>query len=624
MLLAINEKIKGWLGGVIIALIALPFALWGIQSYIGGGEEQIAASVDDREISLRELDKTASLLRQEMQSRSQLPPSDIIVKKRALDQLVNTTVLEQASFEQGYRISDAYLAAKTRQIFSRDGKFDKDYFIAALQSQGMTPAIFEQRYRSELRVSQMRDAIMTPAIVSDADTRKIIELQKQEREFRWLKLNIDKLASDVTVTDDEIETYYKSRQNQFMTPQQVSIEYVELTPETLSDVSIDESQIEGQYQEYVASAKQREERKARHILIAGGDDKGKVRETLVDIQKKLQQGEDFAALAKQHSDDPGSAEQGGDLGWVETGQMVKPFEDALYKLKKGETSDIVETEFGYHLIRLDDVRGVKIKPLAEMRDELVEKLKKEAADNALYEMSEVMATTAYENPDSLDAVAQAVSQPVKTSELFTRSAGVGIAENDAVRKAAFSSTVLQQGENSDLIEVAPNHVLVLRVKQNVEAAPVPLETVKNTIAETLRITKGQQAVSKVADDIIAKLKQGAAVKDVLQDGVDDQGSKTVSNKTQGDLDMAFVREVMTMAPPAEGKPSYKAINMGTGDVAVGLLDKGGYPQTVTDEEMAAIKSRFKRARATEDFALVLDALKAKADIYINKKVFEQE
>ncbi len=624
MLLAINEKIKGWLGGAIIALIALPFALWGIQSYIGGGEQLIAASVDDREISLRELDKTASLLRQEMQSRSQLPPSDIIVKKRALDQLVNTALLEQASFEQGYRISDAYLAAKTRQIFTRDGKFDKDYFIAALQSQGMTPAVFEQRYRSELRVSQMRDAIMTPAIVSDADTRKIIELQKQEREFRWLKLNIDKLANDVTITDDEIETYYKSRQNQFMTPQQVSIEYVELTPEALSDVSIDESQIEGLYQEYVASAKQREERKARHILIASGDDKSKARETLVDIQKKLQQGEDFAALAKQYSDDPGSAEQGGDLGWVETGQMVKPFEDALYKLNKGETSDIVETEFGYHLIRLDDVRGAEIKTLAEMRDELVEKLKKEATDNALYELSEVMATTAYENPDSLDAVAQAVSQPVKTSELFTRNAGAGIAGNDAVRKAAFSGAVLQQGENSDLIEVSPNHVLVLRVKQNVEAAPVPLETVKNTIAETLRITKGQQAVSKIADEIIAKLKQGVAVQDVLQDGVVDQGSKTVSNKTQGDFDISFVRQVMTMAPPADDKPSYKAINMSTGDVAVVILDKVIYPQTVTDEEMAAIKSRFKRARATEDFALVVDALKSKADIYINKKVFEQE
>ncbi len=624
MLLAINDKIKGWLGGVIIALISLPFALWGIQEYLGGGNAQLAASVNDQEITLQELERTASQLRQEMQGRNQQPPADIVLKKHALEQLINTAVLEQASFDQGYRISDQLLAAKTRQLFQRDGKFDKDYFVAVLRSQGMTPTVFEQRYRSELRIAQMRDAVTSSAIVSDSEVRQIIDLQKQQREIHWLKLNPDKLVKDLTVSEQEIEDYYNSRSSQFMTPQQISIEYVELTPEVLGDVNIDEAKIEGMYQEYVASAKQQEQRKARHILIAASDDQAKARETALLVQQKLQQGEDFAELAKTYSDDPGSAGQGGDLGWVEAGQMVKPFEDALYALEKGETSDLVETEFGYHLIRLDDVRGAEVKPLAQVRDELVDKLKQEAADNALYELSEVMATTAYENPDSLDAVAEALDQPVKTTELFTRSSGSGIAENAAVRKAAFSPLVLQQGENSELIELAPGHVLVLRVKQNVEAVPIPLEKVKGRIEESLRASKGLEAVTTIAEDIVDRLKNGKTIEQVLADGITDEGVKTVSSRSPEGLDLAMLREVMTMPLPLQDKPTYRVVKLGTGDIAVVALNKVILPDIVEEEELLRTKAQYRQAKAMQDFAAVLEALKAKSDIYINQKVFEQE
>lgn len=624
MLLAINDKIKGWLGGVIIALISLPFALWGIQEYIGGGEEQIAASIDDREISLRELERTASQLRQEMQARNQQPPADLILKKRALDQLINTAVLEQASFEQGYRISDAFLAAKTRQLFERDGQFDKDYFLAVLRSQGMTAAMFEQRYRDELRIQQMREAVTASAIVSDDEVKRLIELQKQQREIHWLKLKLDKLAGDLSVSAQEIEDYYHNRSDRFMTPQKVSIEYVELTPQILGDVDIDEAKIEGMYQEYVATAKQREQRKASHILIATSEGQDKARETAMQVQQKLQQGEDFAALAKTYSDDPGSAEQGGDLGWVEVGQMVKPFEDALYTLKKGEISELVETEFGYHLIRLDDVRGAEVKPLAEVRDELVEKLKKEAADNALYELSELMANSAYENPDSLDAVAEALGQPVKTSELFTRSSGSGIAQHAAVRQAAFSTLVLQQGENSELIEVAPGHVLVLRVKQNVEAAPIPLEQVRAGIEESLRVSKGQEALSAMADELVGKLQQGETVAQVLADGISDEGSLTVSNRDLQGLELAMVRQIMTMPMPAGDKPTFRTIQLNSGDVALVMLKRVIFPDSIDDSEMARTRAQYRQAKAVEDFSLVLESLKASANIYINNKVFQPE
>jgi peptidyl-prolyl cis-trans isomerase D len=624
MLLAFSERIKGWLGGVIVALIALPFALWGIQSYIGGGEAQIAASIDDREISLQELDRSTSQLRQQLQASGSKLPNDVVLKRRALDQIINSTVLETASYEQGYRVSDGTLAANMQKIFQRDGVFDREYFVAALASQGLTPQSFEQRYRSELRVQQQREAIMNSAIVSDAVVRKIIELEQQQREISWLKLNIDKLATDVSVSEEEVQDYYTTRSSQFLTPQKVSIEYVELDAEVLTDVDIDQAQLQLLYDDYVVSAKQREDRKASHILISAADDKAKAKQKINQIKQKLTDGADFAELAKQNSEDSGSAEQGGDLGWVENGQMVKPFEDALYALKKGGISDVVESEFGYHLIKLEDVRGVEIKSFAEKRDELQDRLKQEAADNRLYELSEIMATTAYENPDSLDPVADALGQPVKSSELFTIASGEGIAQYDAVRKAAFSNIVLNLGENSELIEVAPNHVLILRLKQNIEAAPVPLETVRSTIAESIRITKGQEITSKLATELIEKLQQGAAIDDVLQDGITDEGTQTIDKKSIGEFDRYFVREIMTMPSPADGKSSYRKINLGSGDVAVVILQKVILPEKIDDAVFARTKSQFKRAIAAEDFGAILTAYKNRAAIHINQKIFEQE
>lgn len=623
MLLAINDRIKGWLGAVIIGLIGLPFALWGIQSYIGGGTEQIAATVGDREISLRELENSTSQLRQRLQQQSDQLPDDQALQRQALDQMINTTMLETETLDQGYRISDQLLAARVRQLFQRDGSFDKDYFVRALASQGMSPQMFEQRYRNELRMQQQQSAITRSAIISDAELRRMIQLNKQTRDIVWLKLNVDKLAGDIDITDEDVTEYYNSNISSYMTPAQASIEYIELTADDLPAQDVDEEQLHRAYEDYVAAAKQKEERKARHILIGTGEDKAQAKLKALDIRAQILDGADFSLLAKKYSEDTGSASEGGDLGWVATGQMVKPFEDALFKLEKSSVSEIVETEFGYHLIMLDDIRGVEVKSFADMRDQLLDELQLSAVDGAMYEMSELLANTAYENPDSLEPAAEALNIKIKSSAMFSAKSGTGIAGNAAVRKAAFSDPVLKQGENSELIEIGRNHVVVLRLKQHNPASPVPLADLRNTVIEALKLKKGEEITRKISEQMIRKLEQGVSIDEVLQPGVTKQDGVTVSVKDSGGLGQYFTNAVMAMPPPTADKATYKYIGLSSGDGALVVLQKVNLPADVDEALLKQARLSLKQVRSVADFNTMIEAYREQYAVHINQKVFEQ-
>ena len=322
MLLAINERIKGWLGIFIIFLIAIPFALWGIESYVGGADEQFVAVIDGTEISTGRFDRDVSSLRQGYIRDDRPIPEDSQLKQDAIDRIINTTVLENVVETQGYQISDRVLADNMRRLFSVDGQFDADRYQRTLEAQGMTAPMFENLYRSELRVNQHRNAIGSSAIVPVSEVRRLLELQQQVREIRWLTLRIDTLIGDVEISDEEIQSFYEENMKRFMTDEKVIVEYVDLSADTISNIEIDEANVRNRYEDYVAQQKQREERKVSHILLTTEDDADAALEKIEELRSQLQDGADFAALAKEFSQDPGSAEEGGDLGWVD-GQAVR-------------------------------------------------------------------------------------------------------------------------------------------------------------------------------------------------------------------------------------------------------------------------------------------------------------
>lgn len=629
MLQAINDRIKGWLGGLVIIMITIPFAFWGIESYLGGGGKQFAAVVNDQEIPIHQFDNAYSnqLARLNQQFGSVLPFSNEQIKAQVLDQLINAVLLEEYSFSSGYRVSDASLKQNIAALFTRDGKFDRDFFENVVASNGMTISQYESRLRSELRVVQKQNAIIASAIMTDKEARQLAELTQQEREIRMIEFKLDADNPDIVVTEEEIEDYYKANAALYQTPDRISVEFVEITGDDLGDsITVDEAKLNQMYEDYRRSLEEKEERKARHILIQLGTSEDKTKEALMprmqEIQQKLSDGESFEALAKEYSEDPGSAGQGGDLGWVATGEMVKSFEDALFSMNKGETSDIVQTQFGLHLIKLEDIRTSEVASFEDKRAEFEQELKQDIISSMFYDVSENMAVTAYENPDSLDAVVDAVNKQAEKTEFFTRDDGVGIAAHDKFRTAAFSSAVVEQGMNSDIIEISPTHVAVLRAHKYEPASSKPLAEVRAEIEQVLRNRAAHNATMAAAEAVKNKLIAGAAAEDVLEEGQVVTPAVTIKRTELRDVDAAVVAAAFQMPYPEEGKPAVRVVELGSGDIAVLILESVTKPEAVDESQIAAVKQQRSNDIANADFDFALAAIKDEADIQRNSDLLQ--
>jgi len=626
MLQAINDRIKGWLGAVIVALIALPFAFWGIQSYIGGGGEQYVAKVNDTEISPREFEYNLATQKQRLQEQfgGKIPFEDAVLKQRVLDQLVNRKLLEHTANDSGYRISDSQLSENIKKIFTRDGKFDREYINQILQSKGMSVSQMESQLRSDMQISQIMDALTNTSIVTDEEARRLAAIEHQQRKISTLIFNIDHFSAGVEVTEEEIKAAYESESDRYMLPEKVSVEYVELKSETLiGDVEVDENVIKAMYDEYVATISQKEQRKARHILLKTDADEAAARVQIDDIKKQLAEGASFEELASKYSQDIGSAKQGGDLGWVEPGQMVKPFEDALYAMKAGEVSDVVESQFGLHLIKLEKIQSEPVKPLQEMRAELEKSYKQEAVSNKFYELSERMATTAYENADSLRAVTEVINTQPQTSDYFTRDSGTGVAKNDKVREAAFSRLVMEDKSNSDVIELSSEHILVLRLLDRQPASLLPLDSVYSAIESTLKLKKGHEATLAVAREAKTRINAGqATAKDIVAKGIKLEKSAMLSRKDTDKVDPMVLEAAFNMSAPEEGKLVANDVAMYSGDVALVIVEEVYTPDNIDQAQVDAIKNQLMPDVSTAEFNMALNAIREKADLHINAKVFQ--
>ena len=632
MLQAINDRIKGWLGIVIVVLIGLPFALWGIQSYLDDTGPVYAAKVNGTEISANEFKRTVSLRRQSMlrQYGGKLPIEEKVLAEQTLTQLINQRLLEVVTFDSGYRISDVVLSERIRQIFTVDGVFDRVRFEAGVASLGMSIPMYEHSLRNELRLQQMQSAIANSSFVTKKEVNNLAALNEQTRDISVLTFNVEHFSTATDPTEEEIKQYYEENIQRFMEPEKIKVDYVEITSESLTEnVEIDKAQIKKMYDEYVSSISGREERKARHILLETSKDKAAAKIKIESLKQEIENGADFAELAKKHSQDTASAAEGGDLGWVALGEMVKPFEQALFSLDladkdKGSISEIVETQFGYHLIKLDDVRSETIESLEVKRYEFEDELKADSITSMFYDLSERLASTAYENPDSLDVVVEELELKVASTDYFTRSSGKGVADNEKVRNIAFSSLVLEQGSNSDIIEISPTHVVILRLNEHVPATAIALEVVSSRIENILKIQNGHKQTMVAVLDVKSKIEAGENIDSLKTDGISVEVIASLGRKDNAKVsDPAILYSTFDISPNQDGTPSVKEVDLVTGDVALVVLTKVNAADSIAKAKLDLVKSEAQRENALRDFSNALLYIKDKADIDINKRILEE-
>ena len=636
MLQAINDRIKGWLGIVIVILIGLPFALWGIQSYLDDTGPQYAAKVNNIEISASEFERTVSLNRQSMlrQYGGKLPIEEKALREQTLRQLINQRLLEGVTYDNGYRISDVVLSQRIKQLYTVDGVFDRSRFEMNVASMGMSIPMYEHSLRNELRLQQMQSAIANSSFVTKEQVNNLAVLNEQTRDITVLKFNVEHFSTVAAPTEAEVKQYYKENIQSFMNPEKIKVDYVEITSESLTEnVEVDEAKIKKMYDDYVASISGREERKARHILLqtSEGDaaSRAAAKTKIESIKQELENGADFAELAKKHSDDTGSAAEGGDLGWVALGEMVKPFEQTLFAMdlpdkEKGAISDIVETQFGYHLIKLEGIRSETIEPLEVKRYEFEDELKADAVASMFYDLSERLAATAYENPDSLDVVVEELGLKVASTNYFTRNSGKGIAENQKVRNIAFSPLVLEQGSNSDIIEISPTHVVVLRLNEHVLATPMPLETVSAKIENILKVENGHKQTMAAALDIKSKIEAGESIDSLKSDGISTDVIASLGRKDFSKVsDPVILQNAFDLPQNKEGAPSIKEVDLASGEVALVVLTRVNAGNNIAKDKLDLVKSEVQRENAIRDFSSALLYLKDHADIHKNKRILER-
>jgi len=624
MLQVIRDKTSGWIAYLIIALISVPFALWGINSYLGGGAEKPAAIVNGDEITPRQLDQAYARYRDQLASvfGGRIPPAfndENALKEQALTQLIEQKILTDYIRDQGYRVGNKKLfeQIKSMTVFQKDGKFDRETYQNQLASQGYSPAFYEQQLRQSSEMQQLNKAIKASAFTVPVEMNKLNQLENEERKVRTLRFKNQ--ADTVTVSEQEITDYYNKNTGLYMNPEKLKVDYIELSVDKMAkNIKVTEAQIVDKFDQMHDQLTTPETRNASHILLTVDKESNDeaVRKKLMDLKKRIEDGADFAQLAKKFSQDPGSASDGGELGDISKGDMVAPFEKVLFSMKAGEVSDPVKTQFGWHLIKLNSVQGGKEKTLDDVRAQIIKELKTEKAESQIYDLAENLASIAYEEPSSLAPAADQLGLKIETSDWFTRSKGTGIAAEEKVRQAAFSDEVLNQKINSEEIELADNRVVFIHLKEHQPAARKPLSEVHDLIVKALKKKKGREMAQAEGKKALAQLKSGEKSLDALAGELslelkDDGYIKRNDAKVSRDI----VSAVFVLPRPQNGKPVYDGLSQTNGDYSI--IELSDVRIADTDKKKKSDKDvakKFNAAKANYEYQALIKSLTDQADI----------
>lgn len=601
MLQGIRDRAHGWIAWVVVLLISIPFALWGIQEYLGNDADAPVAIVNGAELTLPQFQRAYSQEKANLEAllggnfdRKLLDDGQF--KQAALERLIERELLIQAALRNGLRISDSQLAQSIQQqaAFREDGAFSEGLYAGWLQAQGYSSPGFEHDLRRSLTTEQISTGIGQSVIVTERDIDDMLRLVEQRRRFAALRIAAEDYRQQVDVSQADVESYYQQHLGQYRTEERVAIEYLELSREDIENtITVSEEQLRQWYQAERDRYLVPERRRASHILVSipEGADASAVaaaKQRAEELRIRLDKGEKFEALAKDVSDDPGSSESGGDLGFFGRGVMDKSFEDAVYSMKLGELGQPVRSAYGFHLIKLSEIQPAKVKPFEEVRADLLSRYKQQEAEPLFFEQTEQLANLAFEHPGDLQVAAEILGLSVNVTEPFPREGRKddSLIGHQQILEAAFSPEVLEDGANSDLIDIDGERVVVLRVKQHFPAAQRSVSEVREEIIATIRDKRARERVAAVGRDLIDRLQGGDEPTELAKSiNLEWTAPKTIK---RGDTSVeADIRDTLFRMPrPSENERKYDGVRTNSGDFLILSLEQ------VTDDDPAAVQAEY--------------------------------
>lgn len=629
MLMTIRDKAQGWIAWAIVILISIPFALWGIQEYLGVGSEPVMAKVNDIEITEREVERSAFQLRSQLRENlgasydaDMFPES--MLRNQVLEQRIQELLVEQAAAELGLRAGDAMVRQTIMSIpaFQVDGQFNPDVYRRAVQLRGTTEQGFEEQIRSSLVVTQLQQSVQGSSFVTADFTVDAGRLAQQKRKIAYLLLNEAQLSQKPAVDEGEIKSFYEQNRDQFMSEEMVKLEYLLLSLDTIANtIEANDSELREFYADHRSEFDVADKKRISHILFefpldVADDEKQQIIARAEDARARLEQGENFAQLAEELSDDIGSASQGGDLGYLEAGFFDKAFENAAVALSLNEVSQPVITRFGVHLIKVTELQKGSDADFDSLKAEIEKRYLETQASQMFFDYAERLGILSYESPDSLVPAAEELGLQIIESDWITRDGGEGPLASPKVTGAAFSEEALSQGFNSEPLELSNNELLVLRVVQHREPALTPLDQVRAEIEQRLQNRTIREALQVEAEKLLGELKQGTSLISIAdsyavslqQPAAIGRGDKTIAPEI---VDTAF-----SMPRDSDRLPVYASRLLAD---SVALIELREVIDGELGGQQQALADILSEQQGSAEFRLLIESLREKADIEIYNK-----
>ncbi|MCG7552371.1 SurA N-terminal domain-containing protein [Pseudoalteromonas sp. Of11M-6] len=625
MLEKIREGSQGPAAKIVLGLVILSFALAGIGGYLGQTTEQPVAEVNGVKISQTKFSRAYSNERARLEQQfgeyfAQIaadPNYMAQIRQGVVDQLVQQELQTQLAKELGLRVSDEQVkkAIVEMPYFQIGGEFSNDRYLQVIRQMNFQPDSFREYLRDEMTRAQLISAVAGTDFVLKNELQQSIALQQQTRAIDYAVLSKELVKGEVSVSDEEVQNYYDLNQTQFQAPELVSVNYIELKAEDLAPAEpVTEEALKTYYEEQKNQYLEPERRRVSHILVDASEDAEAAKQKADEILAELNNGADFAVIAEEKSDDVVSAELGGDLDWIERDMMDPAFEDAAFALAAvGDVSGVVESEFGFHIIKLTDIQRQQAQSFEDVKDNLRAELEKAAKIDAFYQKQTRVAELAFEMADSLQDAAEAAGVEIKSTELVSRNALPEPLNSPAISNTIFTPELLEDRVNSEVLEVAPEHIVVVRVAEHKAAATKPLEEVSAQIKTQLSNEKASTLIAEKAQSLFEQLQGGSTLAEIAKAQNIEVKSVTELKRRSYDVPPAIAAEAFKLPQPGVAEKESALVELGNGDSAFVVLKSVTTPE-VDGKVDAQQKQSITASYANKNYLELLAALEAKSEV----------
>jgi len=632
MLGIIRDKASGWIAGIIVGALVLSFAFWGVSSYFGQGGDVYVATVNGTDINLKSFQQSFYTLRKQMQSMLQddalTLEEEAFVKEETLKRMIETEVVNQLIRDNGLRITNSKVVETIKELdyFKDDEGFDRDKYERSIISMGMEPVYFEAQLRMDLLSEQLQAGLSESLFVLESELNDVVRLKSQTRDLTYSILNLSSFTDDGAVDDSEIETFYKANPQRFVEPEKVKIEYLELDVNELAKaITADEESLKTYYNNNKDNYDVVEQRSVTKLFVkadeeSSAEDKAKAEEVINAAMLLVKEGKNFEEVIEKFTEEGKGSLEFSEHAYMAKGVFDKELDEFLFGSDEGAISDPIETKSGFNIVKVGEIRGGPKNVYETVAEQVDADYKIAEAELQFFELADQLTNLSYEHSDSLEFAAEAIKQEVTESDYFSRdSAPEGVLSNSKIISTSFNPEIISNGQNSEAIELADNHIVVLRVIDHKIATTKPLDEVREDVIANIRQERAVEKIKEANEAITEQLKAGVAT-EALSNDIEVEWI-TAEKVTRDDVNVnrAVLRYAFQSGKPTSDKPIILSNRLGSGDYAIILVTAAYDGEAVEDDEnIKKYDLELRRNRGITEWQEFLQNARNNADVKVYK------